>query len=121
MSHELKTPIAVLLTEARRLQLQERGAEELSAFVGDVAEQMARLGKIVESFLTLARIDYEERLRKFEDFWFHDLLLEAVRRTRAQGPRPTRSTSTSSSPRAPTTSTAPAGATPSSYRPPWRT
>jgi|GEM_PF-2830112 len=84
VSHELKTPIAVLLTEARRLQLQERGAEELSAFVGDVAEQMARLGKIVESFLTLARIDYEERLRKFEDFWFHDLLLEAVRRTRAQ-------------------------------------
>jgi two-component system sensor histidine kinase CreC len=84
VSHELKTPIAVLLTEARRLQLQERSAEELSGFVGDVAEQMARLGKIVESFLTLARIDYEERLRKFEDFWFHDLLLEAVRRTRAQ-------------------------------------
>jgi signal transduction histidine kinase len=84
VSHELKTPIAVLLTEARRLQLQERSADELSGFVGDVAEQMARLGKIVESFLTLARIDYEERLRKFEDFWFHDLLLEAVRRTRAQ-------------------------------------
>lgn len=84
VSHELKTPIAVLLTEARRLQLQERSADELSGFVGDVAEQMARLGKIVESFLTLARIDYEERLRKFEDFWFHDLLLEAVRRTHAQ-------------------------------------
>ncbi len=84
VSHELKTPIAVLLTEARRLQLQERSAAELSGFVGDVADQMARLGKIVESFLTLARIDYEERLRKFEDFWFHDLLLEAVRRTRAQ-------------------------------------
>lgn len=84
VSHELKTPIAVLLTEARRLQLQERDTEELTGFVGDVAEQMARLGKIVESFLTLARIDYEERLRKFEDFWFHDLLLESVRRTRAQ-------------------------------------
>lgn len=84
VSHELKTPIAVLLTEARRLQLQERSAAELTGFVGDVADQMARLGKIVESFLTLARIDYEERLRKFEDFWFHDLLLEAVSRTRAQ-------------------------------------
>ena len=84
VSHELKTPIAVLLTEARRLERQERSVEELTGFVGDVADQMARLGKIVESFLTLARIDYEERLHRFEDFWFHDLLLEAIRRSRSQ-------------------------------------
>ncbi|MEM9378484.1 MAG: HAMP domain-containing sensor histidine kinase [Planctomycetota bacterium] len=84
VSHELKTPIAVLLTEARRLRMRERSPEELKEFVDDVADQMARLGKIVESFLTLARIDYEERLQKNEEFWFHDVLLEAVSRSRAQ-------------------------------------
>ena len=84
VSHELKTPIAVLLTEARRLRMRERSPDELKEFVDDVAEQMARLGKIVESFLTLARIDYEERLQKNEEFWFHDVLLEAVSRSRAQ-------------------------------------
>ncbi|MEM6673095.1 MAG: HAMP domain-containing sensor histidine kinase [Planctomycetota bacterium] len=83
VSHELKTPIAVLLTEARRLRMRERPIEDLTEFVDDVADQMARLGKIVESFLTLARIDYEERLQKNEEFWFHDLLVEAVSRTRA--------------------------------------
>lgn len=83
VSHELKTPIAVVLTEARRLRRMERPREELEEFIDDIAEQMARLAKIVESFLTLARIDYEERLQKNEEFWFHDLLVEAVSRSNA--------------------------------------
>jgi len=83
VSHELKTPIAIILMEARRLRRRERPREELETFVDDTAEEMAQLGKIVESFLTLARIDYEERLQKNEEFWFHDLLVDAVSRTRA--------------------------------------
>ncbi len=84
VSHELKTPIAVVLTEARRLRRRERPVGELEDFIEDTADQMARLGKMVESFLTLARIDYEERLQKNEEFWFHDLLVEAVSRSKAQ-------------------------------------
>jgi len=57
---------------------------ELEEFIEDTADQMARLGKMVESFLTLARIDYEERLQKNEEFWFQDLLVEAVSRSKAQ-------------------------------------
>lgn len=83
VSHELKTPIAVVLTEARRLRMRERSREELQEFVDDIADEMARLGKIVESFLTLARIDYEERLQKNQEFWFHDLLVDAVSRSNA--------------------------------------
>lgn len=84
VSHELKTPIAVVFTEAQRLARGERSAEELQEFVGDIAEQMGKLGNMVESFLTLARIDYEAKLKKNEEFWFHDLLVEAVSRNRAQ-------------------------------------
>jgi signal transduction histidine kinase len=55
VSHELKTPIAVLLTEAQTLksaQLPEEGRE----FVRSVTEEMQRLGGMVESFLTLTSI-----------------------------------------------------------------
>ena len=61
----------------------ERPQAELEEFIDDIAEQMAHLAKIVESFLTLARIDYEERLQKNEEFWFQDLLVEAVSRSTA--------------------------------------
>lgn len=84
VSHELKTPIAVVFTEAQRLRKGTRSNEELQGFIGDIANQMGHLGKMVESFLTIARIDYEERLKKNEEFWFHDLLVEAVSRSNAQ-------------------------------------
>ena len=84
VSHELKTPIAIVQNEAQRLRRMKRPQEELEQFVNDTANQMGRLGKMVESFLTLARIDHEERMQKNEDYWFHDLLVEATSRSRAQ-------------------------------------
>lgn len=85
VSHELKTPIAIILNEAQRLRRSERDRNELETFVRDTADQMSHLGKMVESFLTLARIDYEEKLQKNQEFWFHDLIVEAVSRSSAQG------------------------------------
>ena len=84
VSHELKTPIAIVLNEAQRLRRMKRPQEELEQFVSDTANQMGRLGKMVESFLTLARIDHEERMQKNQEYWFHDLLVEATSRSRAQ-------------------------------------
>lgn len=84
VSHELKTPIAIVQNEAQRLRRMTRPREELEEFVNDTANQMGRLGKMVESFLTLARIDYEERMQKNEEYWFQDLLVEATSRSRAQ-------------------------------------
>lgn len=84
VSHELKTPIAIVQNEAQRLRRMKRPQEELEQFVNDTANQMGRLGKMVESFLTLARIDHEERMQKNQEYWFHDLLVEATSRSRAQ-------------------------------------
>jgi signal transduction histidine kinase len=55
VSHELKTPIAVLLTEAETLNQSELGpaGEE---FVRSSIEEMKRLAAMIESFLVLTRI-----------------------------------------------------------------
>lgn len=55
VSHELKTPIAVLLTEAQTLNQAELGpaGEE---FVRSSTEEMKRLAAMIESFLLLTRI-----------------------------------------------------------------
>lgn len=55
ISHELKTPIAVVLTEAQtldRAHLTPDGRE----FVSSVIEEMRRLGRMINSFLSLSRL-----------------------------------------------------------------
>lgn len=55
VSHEIKTPIAVMLVESQTINL-EGMPEEVSDFVESVQDEMKRLGKLVESFLTLTRL-----------------------------------------------------------------
>lgn len=54
-SHELKTPIAVLLTEAQTLKM-EKLPPAARRFVRSVTDEMRRLGRMAESFLTLTRL-----------------------------------------------------------------
>ncbi len=54
-SHELKTPLAVVLAEAQVLRQQPRSVEEYRAFVATVEEELVQLVYLVESLLTLAR------------------------------------------------------------------
>ena len=55
VSHELKTPIAVLSTEAQTLKL-DNAPKEVRAFVGSVLEELFKLGRMVDSFLLLTRV-----------------------------------------------------------------
>lgn len=55
ISHELKTPIAVLLTESDVLRPEDL-PEDAKQFVVSVREEMRRLGKLVESFLMLSKL-----------------------------------------------------------------
>jgi signal transduction histidine kinase len=61
VTHELRTPIAAVLAEARQLALRTRSTDDYMAFVQNTGDEMARLAKIIQSFLTLARMDWEER------------------------------------------------------------
>lgn len=56
ISHEIKTPMSVVQSEADVLLLSEPTPEEYLAFVRSTGEEMQRLGKMVESFLMLTRV-----------------------------------------------------------------
>lgn len=55
VSHELKTPVSVLLLEAQVLERSDPDALVYAKFVASVEDEMRRLAQLVESFLTLAR------------------------------------------------------------------
>lgn len=77
ISHELKTPIATLLVEAQTLdrnELPKRGVQ----FVRSVEEEMRKLGKLVESFLTLTRVKDGKGLARAELVPINELVLDSV-------------------------------------------
>jgi len=56
VAHELKTPIATVLTEAQVLRLgRGRRGDAEEGFLASVEEEMRRLGRLVEGFLLLTR------------------------------------------------------------------
>jgi signal transduction histidine kinase len=77
VSHELKTPIAVLLTEAQVAKLGEPSLEKAYDFVDKAEQGMQRLGRLVESFLIIARSDLPRR-PPADPVPVNDLLLECV-------------------------------------------
>src|SRR5690606_6990901 len=53
VTHELKTPVSVMLAEAQVLKKSTTaGIERYRQFVESVEEEMRRLGSLLESFLT---------------------------------------------------------------------
>jgi signal transduction histidine kinase len=60
VSHELRTPVAVLLTHAQVAKMGDRSLDKGYAFVDKAEGLLKRLGKVVESFLVLARSELTE-------------------------------------------------------------
>lgn len=79
VSHELKTPIAVLLTQAQTLDPEKASREEVAAFRASVEAELRRLGRTVETFLVLSRPGGETQLARAEPTSLLDVVLEAVR------------------------------------------
>lgn len=77
VSHELKTPISVLLTEAQVLDLDE-ASEDVRDFVNSAQEELRRLARLVESFLLLTRSVAEDAPPKSEVVTVNDLVMESV-------------------------------------------
>ena len=77
VSHEIKTPIAVMRMEAQTLDLS--GAkDEVVYFVDSVKEEMTRLGNLVESFLTLTRIQDGKGVVRGRRYAVNDLVMDSV-------------------------------------------
>lgn len=81
VSHELKTPLAALLTQAQVLHGGEPTESDFRAFVASAEEEARRLGKLVESFLMLTRFDHGKRFVAEELVSVNDAVLEAMQKS----------------------------------------
>ncbi len=77
VSHELKTPISVILTEVQTLDYATL-PQAARLFAESVEEEMGRLGRLVESFLTLSRIRDGRGLTRFRAYSINDLVMDSV-------------------------------------------
>ena len=56
-SHELRTPVAVLEVELELAQRPDRSRDDLAEAVGQASQQTARLARLTDELLFLARVD----------------------------------------------------------------
>ena len=78
VSHELKTPISVVRTEAEVLLAGNASEADLREFAGSASEEMHRLGRMIESFLLLTRIRQGGARIKPKRHEANDVLMESV-------------------------------------------
>ena len=78
VSHELRTPIATLLTEAQTLRDFDRSPADVQRFVRSTQDEMRRLGRLIESFLTLSRVRDGKPKSMADRYPINDLVVESV-------------------------------------------
>jgi len=77
ISHEIKTPIATLLTEAQTLD-RAGLPPEASEFVETAEDEMRKLGRLLESFLTLTRVRDGSGVSRPRLYPANELVMDAV-------------------------------------------
>lgn len=70
--HELKTPLTAIAASADVLALENEGSE----WVGTIQTQVQRLSKLVNSLVTLSRLDEEQPRLEHSDFSLSDVIWE---------------------------------------------
>lgn len=78
VSHELKTPISVILTESQVLARSQATRSQYATWAQKVTSEMQRLGRLVESFLKLTRTSSGNEPTAREPVRVLDLALETV-------------------------------------------
>lgn len=79
-SHELKTPIAALITEAQVVRMTGYDPAELRRFIDSANNELLHMSRLIESLLLLASTSREPPRASFESCDINDLLIESVRR-----------------------------------------
>ncbi|MEX1015336.1 MAG: ATP-binding protein [Phycisphaeraceae bacterium] len=77
-SHELKTPVSVLLSEAQVLRLSNPDKQACQRFAASVEEEMRRMGKLIESLLVLARADGRSAVATGQPVAVNDVVMAAI-------------------------------------------
>jgi heavy metal sensor kinase len=79
-SHELRTPIATILADSSLSLERSRSAEDQRATIARIESEAARMGRIVEGLLVLARSDAQDRPAQTQDVDLRELLDAAALR-----------------------------------------
>ena len=77
-SHELRTPIAVIIAQAQTILKRERNGDEYRAAITACLRAGERMGKLVNSLLEISRIDSGSHLFSMERSSLHRIVSEAV-------------------------------------------
>lgn len=83
-SHELKTPLSVLLGESQVIIQKARTVEEYERFVCSVQEEVRSLAQMVDSVLTLARAEAGLPMSTADEVSLNEVILEAVEQCQPQ-------------------------------------
>jgi two-component system OmpR family sensor kinase len=81
VSHELKTPLTVLLGEVQAVE-RKGGEADIAEFARTVREEARRMLRTVQSFLILSRVQRGERLSIVSDVVIEETVIEAVQACR---------------------------------------
>ena len=77
-SHELKTPLTVIMTNAELLQSPEYGKEEKKRFSESILTMSRQMRGLVESLLELARVDNGASKMVFSQLDFSELVQDSL-------------------------------------------
>jgi two-component system OmpR family sensor kinase len=77
-SHELRTPVSVILSQTQTALSRERGAAEYRETLEACQRAAQRMRKLIESLLELARLDAGQELMKREPFDLSRVARESV-------------------------------------------
>jgi signal transduction histidine kinase len=83
--HELRSPLAVIATSVEVARAEEDDGTDLARLLDDVADETARMSRLVDGLLLLARADEHGLRTAGEDVDLDDLLEAEARRLRTAG------------------------------------
>jgi len=86
-AHELRTPVTAIRSRAEVAVQRSRSPDEYVRALGAIEAESARLGRIVEDLLTLARADARERPIEPRRLFLDDVALDAADAARAMADR----------------------------------
>lgn len=82
VSHELKTPLAIMRGESELALRAERSPEEYRKSIRTNLEEIGRMTKITEDLLLIAKLDYQPEIFKLQPFDFSEFFQEVTESTR---------------------------------------
>ncbi len=77
VSHEIKTPIAVVLVEAQTLNTRD-ASQDVRNFVASTRDELTRLGRLLESLLALTRIRNGQRAPRLLTCGINDVAMDSL-------------------------------------------